>query len=810
MGHESRSGPGEELDRSSFGSRSGLMFLVGLGTLLAELAHTRVLAFVLWNHLVYLTVTMAFCGFAFAGTLQALRLPFFQRPESEVVSRASLALAVSLLVSLLLAAWLPLRTPESLTQLASLLMLFVVNALLVVPYFLFGTLAAYLLGRDPQRSTALYGANLVGSGAGCVLFVVLLPSATAPGLIALVAGAFALVAAWRERDRGRGLAAAGIATVVASVAINVWPSWISLHPEPSKGLASICKDPTKLHVEYTEWNPLSRVDVVRCRDREPSFGVFLYDSAAGAEVKHDLWRPGDPTFNPMRQRWGLRTFVYAMRPGPPKVLVLGAGGGLDVQMALASGASDVTAVEIHSVTTHLLHDVYDAQYGGLFRQPYVHLVNEDGRSFVQQTRQRFDVIAMVGIDSFTALSTGAYVLYESYIYTREAIADYFAHLTDDGIVSISRWVFRDRPRETLRLFATAHAALRGAGIAAPLDHMMVVRDGDWGALLIGRQPLSARAVERLAGWLQPYQEMLFRPDRFPADPARPNAFENLARAITEGREDAFLASYPYDVSPVTDDSPFFFQYTRLGSIGRIFRGGSVAVRELIQGNWTWVVIGLILLQAAVLAGFILRLPRRAGLRLGATQRPSAVLFATLGLGYALLQMALVQKLVLFLSHPVMSIAVVVPTLLVFGGIGSAASERLLPPRRAAAISLLVLPGLILAYRFGLDPALAHLGGTSLTLRALVVVLVLAPLGLGLGLPFANALRMTSDRDPNIVPWAFALNGAMSVIGSTSAVFFAMISGFSGVLALAALTYAVAALACLAWLRAGPRSPAAPS
>lgn len=775
--------------------RPWLITALGAGTLLAELAHTRVVAYVLWNHLVYFTITMAFAGFACAGAALAAWPDRFRRDPDGFLGWCALALGGTLAGTLWLCVVLPLHTPSTFDSWESLAVFFAANTLLLVPYFLFGLLVSACLLEAPGAAQRLYGLNLIGSGLGAVGFVLLLPALTAPGLVLLVAFGFALVALVLLRPRSRrGTAAALVCMGIAGIASTDPDRFVPLRPEPNKEIHTFC--PTAGSFEYVEWNPLSRVDVCVVGERARA---ILYDGAARADMAFDGWDPERPLPTDRWKNAGIRTFVFHARPNPERVLVLGVGGGLDVQFALLHGARDVTGVEIHEVTVKLLRRTYDRLLHGLFNLPYVHLVQEDGRSFVRRTDQRYDVIAMVGIDSFTALSTGAYVLYESYIYTLEAIQDYVRRLDDDGVLSISRWLFRDKPRETLRLFATAYEGLRRLGGADPLAHLAVIAaDSSWATLLVSRRPFDAATLDRVESGLTMEQAFLFRPDR---TSSAPTAFERLAQALRAGKQDEFFRAYPYDVTPVGDDSPFFFQYTKLDSVVEFLRSGERDIRMITQGNWTWIVMLAILVETLILSALIVIVPSRRMHRSGVRVRHRAgFYFAAVGLAYALMQLAIVQKLVLFLTHPVYSMAVVIPALLVFGGAGSWLSSRV--SERTARRLVLATPLVIAAYARGLTPLLEWLAPASVTGRAFLVVLLLLPLGLLVGVPFASGLRMLASRQPLLGPWFFALNGAASVLGTVGAVLVAILAGFSSAMLLACACYLAAAVALSAETRAG--------
>ena len=789
-----------------------IVFITGVGTLLGQLAHTRILAYVLWNHLVYLTITMAFCGFALAGTFHALWPKFFQGSEKRAMAWMSLGLALSLFLTLFLIAYLPLHTPETLASLSSLGMFFLANTLLILPYFFFGYLLSYALARNPEKSNRLYGTNLLGSGLGCLLFVYLLttkplgflPYLSGADIILLLAVVFAgtaLVFFLRERIRLGALASGVTLFLVAGILIQGSERIFPLTPESRKDIHYMCQSKGDRHVEFSRWNPLSRLDVIRCGSR-PDRRYITYDGAAWSGMTFNKKGPDQIAQEVPSLPLPKNKFAYALRPAPENTFIIGVGGGRDVLASLEMGSKNVTAVEIHGVTTGLLKKEYGRDLGHVFDWPNVNLVHEDGRSYIGRTKKQFDVILMVGIDSFTALSSGAYVLYESYIYTQDALEDYIRHLNPQGVISISRWLFLDQPRESLRLFATAFAALKRLGVRRPLDHIAVVADKmqtvSTATLLVTKNPLTLKAITNLEEKIDvKKQAIIFAPDRTTSSWPGSETFFALAKSLDAGQEDTFFANYPYKISPVSDDSPFFFQYTAPSSLTQFLTGKVSDYRMIVQGNWTWIVMFSIFLQTMVLVILILLLPLRRTAWSAVPRRyllNTSLVFGALGFGYTCLQTALIQKLILFLTHPIYAIAVVIPSLLIGAGIGAQISGRSRDPVRVVRQALWGIPALILIYAVFLTPlvrlASNHLGITG---RAVLVSIVLLPIGFTLGIPFANGLRLISQKGERLVPWAFALNGAMSVMGSSLAVLLAVLFNFSFVLGLSALVYGVAAL-----------------
>ena len=176
------------------------------------------------------------------------------------------------------------------------------------------------------------------------------------------------------------------------------------------------------------------------------------------------------------------------------------GGGPDIDRSLLLGASSITAVDINSALLDVMTSKYSEFTGNLFTRPTVNLKHSEGRSFLQQSKSKYDLIQLTGVDTFSALSGGAYVLAENYIYTTDALREYYNHLSDDGIICIHRWFF-DKPRESLRLFAIALEALKLEGVQNPEQHVAVVKAGT-GITFIKKKPFTNKELKNIETEIQ--------------------------------------------------------------------------------------------------------------------------------------------------------------------------------------------------------------------------------------------------------------------------------------------------------------------
>jgi SAM-dependent methyltransferase len=551
-------------------------------------------------------------------------------------------------------------------------------------------------------------------------------------------------------------------------------------------------------IEYSAWNMVARVDVTRpaytrlpfgggtlaaryAARQWPVRGVYQ-DGAAPTQI---FWSDGDVGRMDFLDGY-LQATPYQLVE-KPRVLVIGVGGGLDVLIALGHGAARVTGVDINPVTVGAIQRVYGGFTGGLFTgSDRVLLRAAEGRHFVSASREVYDVIQMSGVDTFAALSAGAYTMSENHLYTKEAIRHFLERLSPAGVLSFSRWEF-EPPRETLKLAATVVEALEDMGVGDPYRHVLVVRGPLWAELAVRKAPLDPADLARVGAWADGNGfSVLF-------DPFRPTVtpYDAVLRAAGPERR-AFYAGYPFDISPSTDDRPFFFDYYKWSSLLKSDLGsGGYGITQLPVGLRVLIVtLGV----TALLGVAAILLPLRRHALHGGDAGRTLGYFACLGFGFMFVEIALLQRFVFYLGGPAYSLTTVLFALLLFAGLGSLASGRRTARARGTVagfglavalycLALAFLSGRLIEATLALSPAA----------RRALFVGAAAPLAFLLGHFFPLGISALRLRDPAWVAWAWGVNGFCTVLASVSAVLVALHAGFSALLVLAAGCYVAAFL-----------------
>jgi hypothetical protein len=789
-------------------SYAGIL-LASLGVLMSEILLTRIFSFTVWYHLAYLTISTALLGFGAAGTLLALRPALLERDPARVASRAAALAALALIGAAALLGPHPIDPERLIAEpIAFSAGLLAYYAVVAVPFLFAGIAIATPLSAWPERADRLYAADLLGAGLGCAAAVLALSLLDAAGALCAAAAALAASAACYALPGGRALVPC-LLTLALLAAAPFAGRVIEFRPAASKGLAVAWDLPGG--ILFSRWSPVNRVDLHRHATAQAGFwsgiGVgktyhgphpralsIQYDGHNGSDVL-EVRGPDSLAFLDSHL---LRT-PYLLKSAP-RVLVIGVGGGIDVLNALRRGAVHVTGAELQPITLELHRGLLAPWTGGQLQRPEVELHAAEGRHFVRSHDERYDLIQITATDTFSAQSTGAYVLAESYLYTVQAFEDYLAHLAPDGLISVVLGDhFFEAPELPMplatRLALTALSALERRGVEHPERHLLVNAQFLATDLLVKSTPFTPEEVARVAAFADENGFYL------PYEPGRDGsgALAALLNARPEERARR-LAENPFSVEPLDDDRPFFFHILRWKSL---FGGEEALWYSPGSATGMWVLV-ILLAQAIVVGSALIAAPLALRGRAGLPRRDTAgflAYFCALGLGFLLIEISFVQKYVLLLGYPTYSLSVTLFSLLVFAAAGAATSRRWRDAVPRFLLALLAATALLVLAEIALLPVLRErLLGAPLALRIAATAAMQLPLGFCLGMYFPTGLELLRRRAPALVPWAWAVNGVASVASAVLAVLLAMAIGFTGVALVAVAIYAVGVLALLRVLR----------
>ena len=779
--------------------------LLSMAGLSFEIALTRVFSLAQWYHFAFMAVSVALLGFGASGSVLSL----FSPPRDPIrlrryAARAAVLFSCGVLVSLFTINFLPFDSYRIAWEKVQVLYMALYFLSLALPFLFNGLLAGGLLTALPARTGPLYAANLLGSALGCLLAVSALPLLGGAGTILLSAAMGTLAAtlvAWSAGSGSRQpvtylLALITIALTVLAIRA---PAFLHVRLSPYKDLSYALQYPDAM-VLSRRWNAFSRVDVVKSRSIRSAPGLSLR-SPADFPPQHGLYTDGnlrsaitDPAAPGLDAFLGYlpTALPYRLRPGA-SALILEPGGGLDVLLALRERAGAVVAVESNPLAVRAVDDFG----GGVYQDARVRVVVEDGRAYVRRHTARYDLVHLSLNGGQRPVVSGAYSLAENYLYTVEAYDDYLAHLNEGGLLVVSRWL-QLPPSESLRAWALAVTALERAGVPHPERRLIAIRSWATSVILVKNGEFTAEEIATTKAFCAARDFDLVYYSGIRAEEANRHsvvpdaayyrAFRDLLFASDRA---AFYRAYPYDVHPPTDNRPFFFHFFKWSQTPQIVQALGKTWQPF-GGSGYFVLVALLALALVASAGLILlplalrrREKRAEGERERQRRRAWAFAYFTLlGLGYLFVEIPLMQRFILFLGHPVYAFATVLFSLLLFSGVGSLLARRFRP-----VIALALLCGAILIYPLLLPVTFRALLGWPLALRLVAAAVGLAPLGLLMGIPFPTGIAALEARAPDLISWAWAINGCASVLASILAAMLALSWGFWSVLLLAAVAYA---------------------
>jgi len=801
------------------------IFLVALTTLHHEIILTRIFSVTLWYHYAFLALSLAMFGMT-AGAIR-VHLKGDMRPPSPLeLGQDCLLFAGAIFASLLTQLSTPMIVHESLVGLWSILIQVLVIA---VPFYFSGIVITRILTGFADRAGRLYAADLTGAACGCFTVIFALdytdgPSSALIGSLLAVAaaGAFLLDSTPGDKESAaderpvstawtRQLVGSACIMLVAILAIN---TIMTQKNRPLIPLVWVKGQLARDHL-YERWNSFSRIRVWGDPDLAsapfgwgfstdfsyPSGVRWLHldiDSTAATPLTHFDGNVSELEY----LENDVTNVAHFLRRGP-EVLVVGVGGGRDILSALSFGSANVTGVEMNEAILECLTGKYGEFTGHLDRLENVKLINEDARSYVTRQTDTFDMVQVSMVDTWAATAAGAFVLTENALYTTEGWQAFIRSLTPGGLLSFSRWYDRKNPGEIYRLVSLASQSLRNAGVENPSAHLMIARvldedddplaPGGVGTLILSRQPFDDAEIDRFEiACKQMGFDLILSPR---TTSGQGTSYDPIIQQLVSGADlDDLYESYPLVLEPPTDDRPFFFNMLKLSSLFEsdpVSEAQTAANYEAVHLLCTLALIVFLMAGVCIVVPLAMtrdRVPLRSTI-------PDLVYFLGIGFGFMLIEVAQMQRFVVFLGHPTRSLSVVLSTLLLGTGVGSLftawRSGRKEP--RYVFLGLLLL-NLAL---FGVATPLitARYCGYSLTVRIGIVILIMITMGFTMGMAFPVGFARSLRRHAGITPLLWGVNGAGSIAGSVLSVLLALTVGISVAYWVGVACYAMATLAC---------------
>ena len=794
-----------------------LMFFTSFSVLAYEILLIRLLSIGWWHHFAYMVISLALLGFGASGALLFL---FFGRMEKKLdhwLLVLAFLTAVSFSLSFGFSQQTGLDPLQLIWQKKAWLAMFLTYVFMGIPFLFAGAIVGIILTRAREEAYRMYAVDLLGAGCGALLVVPALYLGP-PWILLPFLGGLVLLGATGLCLRILGILK-GTCLLVTAVGLIIL-CYLVLPPIPkihhTKGLPMTLSLPDAA-VEAKRVGPQGMIHLVGSSAIREAAGLSLAftldDESKDARLPAQkmIFLDGESlgpltrfTGDPQELQYLDYTSMalpYHVRH-PKKVLVPGAGGGTVVLLALRRHAKEIVALEANPQVADLLKRPFA---GGLYSRPEVKVKIREARQFIHSTDDAFDLIQLSLLDSFGLSAGGLASAEESYLYTVEAFCLYLSRLSDSGMVAVTRWL-KLPPRDSLRVVATALEAVRKTfSTPTPERHLLFIRSWKTSTILISRSPFTEEEIASAVRFCDRRSfDMAFyagmkeeRANRY--DRLKEPYFFLGSSALSGDKSGDFLEAYVFNVSPTTDDRPYFSHFFRWDKAFLLFRYLRAELLPLIELGYVFIVATLV--QAVAAGTMFIFLPllflgrlgppaKKRKERPGRGRVPGTLLyFGLVGLAFMVIEMALLPKFTFLLAHPIYSAALVLSAVLVFAGWGSLSVGMFQARWRGflwlAAAGICSWVGFMALFGERLFaiaitwPLWARLG---------VSVGLSGSLAFFLGWPFPAGLRATSKHSPNLVPWAWGVNGCASVVGAVTGKLLSISFGFQWTTVMAAFLY----------------------
>jgi len=785
------------------------IYLTSLSTLLFEISLTRIFSIAQWYHFAFMVVSMALLGYGISGTFLMLFPSILKRDTYTLLSNYALLFAISSPLSYIISnqiAFDPIKVAWDSMQIIYILFYYI---LFSIPFFFSGMTISIAISKFTERVHRIYFSDLLGAGSGCLisLFIFLLFGASNAVAVASISGILASTFFYLKKEKGVPYRFFLIAIPLSIIIFS--PTFMEIAISPYKGLSSALRYPDAKTIK-TKWDSISRVDVIKSGAVRFAPGLSLKFQGELPEQIGLTVDGGDlnaiTRFSGNKDEIDFTNYLPSSIPyyltKPDNILIFDPKGGLDILSAIYYGARYIESTESYPLLTDIVKHDYGEFSGWIYDKRRVNIKFGNGRTFIRQSKKRYDTIQISPSDALASASTGIHGLTEDYRFTVEAFKDYIEHLNENGVLAITLYLLPP-PRHELRIVGMAINAMEDMGVGSPEKHISVIRT--WGTItiIIKKGEINSDDINKIKDFCK---ERHFDIEYYPGIKKEEtniyNRFQeplyfNLLSKITNSDErDNFSKNYIFDVTPSTDDRPFFHHFFKWNTIAETYNTFGRKWQPFLEGGY---LIPVVFIQALVVSIVFIILPllflRKINLEIFKMRDISFLLyFLLIGIGFMFAEISMIQKFILFLGHPVYSITTVLFTILISSGTGSYLSGKYFRYKEYEIIihkfkfSLIILCGLIIIYSIFLPYLFNRILFESIICRQTLSFILLFPLGFFMGIPFPTGIKLLERYNARIIPWAWCINGCSSVVSSVLVILIALTFGFKTALILSAVAY----------------------
>ena len=737
-------------------------------------------------HFAYMIISIAMLGFGASGTFLALFRKRLLSVSHWLVPLLMSASGLFMILSFYMARLPALQFDVYLlfVETSQFGVLAATYLIYFLPFFLGALAIGILFIKNAGKIGKYYFSNLVGSGVGGILVVLLLNHFFAINTLPIIAALSisAAVISFSKEKKTYQLPSLSLAVIFVVIAF-IWPG--SLPLSEYKGLSRTLNLP-EARIIHTQPDVHGKIEVVE----SPALRyapALSFTFTEQVPVKKNVFINAEfygviPLFDTTRRnihKYTTEDLPYIIH-ARDSIILLKAATASGAAQAVQNDAKKVTAIiEIRGVK-ELLKNEFASESGYLAMHDRVNLKYNDGRQFLHtQSYEAVDALVLPRMEAFGG-SMGMNALQEDYALTIEAFQLMWDHLSGEGVIAITTWLDHP-PRTTLKIANTLATVLRNNGIEQPGNHIAAIKS--WGTLsfILKKNPLNQQEIDNIRSFCQ---QMLFDPVLLPdIQPEERDVFniledQNLYKyldAIVYENNVDLIRDYDFYIHPATDDKPYFNRFLKLSSISKLRETFGAETMPFLELGY--LIVWVTLLQSAILAFVLIVLPLFRLRKTEGSKTPTLFYFGALGLGYMFAEIIFIQRFILYFGHPVYAISAVISTMMIASGMGSLYSGTLKNPVKASRFATFLVAILLFIYSLFFTDILIATINFPFLIKFLIAFVLLAVPSFFMGIPFPSGIRILAGDQKDHIPWAWGINGCLSVIATSLATLISVEQGF---------------------------------
>ncbi len=784
-----------------------VIFFTSFTILCYEIIFIRIFAITQWQNLSSLIISMALLGFGVSGTAIVFLKNKIEKHFNKFILSTLALFPISMSLGFIIFCKIPFNPFEigiDNRQIFYLLLYFVVMG---IPFIFAASTIGITLTRFPISKT--YFSNLTGSGIGAI-FVVLISYFLHPfsALLFITIVAFIITIVFSINLSKKIVLFTIVFSIVFTSLFYFAFDKLNLKKISQYKAISFALNLPEAEIIEEKYSPLGLVQVVQAKGLRSTVGLSFLSKHQVPEQKGIFYDgEGMSAITPFDGDKNSILYLNDIPSSLPhyllgkkeKALIVGVGGGTGLLKVLLHNFEIIIGLELNKNVVSLMKNEFAEYSGNIYNNEKVQIINKEARGYIRNSNEKYDLIEISMLDTYNTASSGIYALNETYLYTVESIQDFYKHLDDEGILAITRWVVNP-PRDNLKLLNICISALENLEIKDIGKHIIFIRSIQATTLVISKKPISENQINILEEFCKIRLFDICYYDGI--EKSETNKFIKLdtpiyflaAKQLLSENKHNFIKDYEFDIKTTSDNRPYFYNIFKMKMLKYIRKYGTDKIPFTQWGYFTLV----ILLIPVLMISFILIVLPLFFIRKKRNNLNGKIItyFGLIGIAFFFVEMPLIQKLILFLSHPTYSLSVIISAILIFSGIGSYFSDKIFPPKRRIFYASLIIISIIIFYSFCLDLILPIFMDQNEIIKICITIMFLMPLGFFMGIPFPQGLVRIKKTDTSRIAWAWGINGFFSVISIMLATILAILFGFKFVFIIASVCYLTAGLISL--------------